>query len=116
MPAEHGGATRFPRIANADGVLEVAPVQGRLLLFQNLREGTLAKEPDALHAGLPMRNATATAADEAESGGPQVEKWVANCWFRGEAWEKPLGYYPARPPGWVLPADREALGLPSTEL
>lgn len=65
-PPEAGGATRFPRLE-----LTVAPLLGRLLVFQNCGDNTQEPHPLSLHAGEPV-----------DAG----VKWIANLWFRERAW------------------------------
>ena len=57
-----GGETDFPAIQT-----KVKPAQGRAVLFRNLLPGTNDSDPNALHAGLPVKNGT---------------KWAINVWIR----------------------------------
>jgi prolyl 4-hydroxylase len=57
-----GGATRFPRLG-----LEVRPLRGAVLTFDNCQIGGTLRDDKSLHAGLPV-----------EDG----EKWVGTLWFR----------------------------------
>jgi hypothetical protein len=65
-PVAAGGATAFPLAG-----LEVEPLPGRAVVFENMVYDAAAPEgrcdPDSLHAGLPV-----------EAG----EKWLATLWIR----------------------------------
>lgn len=93
LPRGTGGGTRFPRLPDPKSgkPLEVSPAKGRMLIFHNLKQ-TLEVEAATAHAGLPMLRVEtdAPAAEELEQ-----EKWIANCWFRGEKWQEPANYWPA---------------------
>ena len=93
VPQGAGGGTRFPRLPEprSGKPLEVAPANGRMLIFHNLKQ-TLETELETAHAGLPMHRVVTDvpAAEELEQ-----EKWIANCWFRGEKWQEPANYWPA---------------------
>lgn len=58
---EEGGATAFPRLG-----IEVDPVPGRLVVFNNVADDPSMPHPDSLHAGLPVSRG---------------EKWAGNFWF-----------------------------------
>lgn len=60
-----GGGTDFPRLKQT-----IEAKEGRLVMWDNVIEGTTERNPDSLHAGLPV-----------EDG----EKWVCNLWFRSPA-------------------------------
>lgn len=57
-----GGETAFPKLD-----IEVAPVLGRVVVFENCMAGSTRVHPMSLHAGMPVRSG---------------EKWAANLWFR----------------------------------
>lgn len=103
-PPGQSGTTRFPLLKSTAYPLglEVAPAKGGLLLFHNLEEPPLGTSRDpaamgierlSLHAGLPM-----AIGDLDNSDGEVREKWIVNCWFRGEEWEKPHDFWPAHWP------------------
>lgn len=56
-----GGETGFPRLG-----LDIAPRQGRLLLFHNCHVGTTTRDPRTYHQG---------------KAPAQGEKWAFNLWF-----------------------------------
>lgn len=62
-----GGATHFPLLG-----VEVSPVEGAALIFDNCKPGTAVRDDNSLHSGAPV-----------ETG----EKWLATLWFR----ERPAG-------------------------
>ena len=103
VPRDSGGGTRFPHLRDGStgAPLEVSPATGGMVVFHNLKERTLETEPLTLHAGLPMTGGPSggdrSVASEPDS---KQEKWIANCWFRGENWEEPSNYWPAH---WLGP-------------
>jgi prolyl 4-hydroxylase len=56
-----GGGTAFPKLG-----LQVDPLPGRMVLFQNTGENTNKPHPNSLHAGMPV---------------VKGEKWAFNIWF-----------------------------------
>jgi prolyl 4-hydroxylase len=62
-----GGETCFPRLG-----LEVTPVEGAALIFDNCKPGTAIRDGNSLHAGAPVLTG---------------EKWLGTLWFR----ERPGG-------------------------
>ena len=59
---EEGGYTSFPKLS-----IEVEPVKGRLLIFNNCVEDSVERFPESLHASLPVLAG---------------EKWACTLWFR----------------------------------
>ena len=62
---DEGGETDFPKIN-----VSVKPNKGDVVVFHNCIEGTTKINPDALHAGSPVKSG---------------EKWAVNLWFRESA-------------------------------
>ncbi len=59
---EAGGETTFPKLS-----FNVPAVAGNLVVFSNIIEGSMQRNPASLHGGLPVK---------------QGEKWACNLWFR----------------------------------